>query len=1401
MGKRKERFNAKARASSKGPGPKKASRAKHHDLHTTSETVTDDPMDVHVHSSDGYNDHYEKSSTEIPTLIEPNDRSMEHDPSKGEYPEKLEEAISSKKRKRLEKFIEKQLKKEERVKLFQKLSQDTFSSDLLQSSKSFSRKMTAKERLRQAFKEEKAGIPQSDSSVRLYVDRHEVAVSDEGEEEGKDGQIQLSTSPAILSLQESSLASPGVLGGELKTSYTNLGTFGAGLKSSDAPPHLGAFGAGLKSKSTPSLSAKPPLSKKRRGLPVEEAKAKQPSIFDSDFESDETDDSDSTEDKGSPLKNEGVESSISGNSVSEEKNPRKKNGPTSVNLKTTEPKHPAKSKAAGQQLTPPGTANRKPAFFVPVNRSEEITLKRVELPVVGEEQQIMEAILAHDCVILCGETGSGKTTQVPQFLYEAGFGDPRHTEFKGMVGVTQPRRVAAVSMANRVAQEMNLKSGEVAYQIRYDSSTVNSRTRIKFMTDGILLRELSGAIGINAKKNTMMDESSRDLLLSKYSCIIIDEAHERTIGTDILIGWLTRIVALRNTGRIEGIGPLKLVIMSATLRVEDFTHNSALFSEKKPPLVKVDGRQYKVVVHYNRVTPEVDYVSEAFKKVSKIHKKLPPGGILVFLTGKAEITYLTSQLKQAFKDKKSPAIPNSTTESKSKGGRASFFEEGEDDEDDEDVLFPNMDRMGEDDFDAMQSEDDEEEEVHVLAGQDGETEEEQEVEESQKSDMPLYVLPLYSALPTAAQLRVFQDPPAGSRLCIVATNIAETSITIPGIKYVVDCGKVKERRHENRTGVQNYQVGWTSQASADQRAGRAGRVGPGHCYRLFSSAVFANYFDTFSKPEILRVPIEGVILQMKAMGISNVQNFPFPTPPSPDGLRKGERLLMHLGALTRGENGQPSKITELGNLLASYPISPRYAKMLVIASSQSKRILEYLIAIVAGLTVGEILVKQDDLHDERDEDDKNDDEDKRRKRSGFHRVMNLFDGDIPESDAFSVLRAIGAYSVANFKSPSSAEQFCESHFLRSKAMEEVGRLRDQLTDIVKSQNPSAAAIVSVLSPPTPEELAKIRQIMVAGFPDHIAKLEGTRIVNEKTKKTSAFYTTMWAEKGQTFRIHASSALNKRQAPAQWLIYEEIVKKEDRLNADNTKFTPGAATADPAKPVVNEPAANLYLKNVTLISEKWIGKTGSETLIHYAKFLEQPEPRYAKSKDSMVAFCNPNYGPKLWELPICEVPFQGGESYVWFAKELLEGNVPLSKDCNSAKGNFFTQVLPFLVSKPIVVTKSWARTQAKVMQLVGVFSGSGVASRSALLAKWQENRMFMLEAFLPWLPHSLHAAVEVFWPPVTFEEERRQGNIVVKEKDIKRFTLGKLIETIAATDKRPNSAKAAVMRDDSDVDSD
>lgn len=301
-------------------------------------------------------------------------------------------------------------------------------------------------------------------------------------------------------------------------------------------------------------------------------------------------------------------------------------------------------------INPESLLNRK-SYAVSVSRPKDVEASRLALPVVAEEQKIMEAIYNNDTTIISGETGSGKTTQIPQFLYEAGYGDPTGPT-PGMIGVTQPRRVAAVSMAKRVAVELGVKD-KVSHQIRFDS-TVSSKTAIKFMTDGVLLREIS-----------------QDFTLAKYSVIVIDEAHERSVNTDILIGMLSRIVETRAELAMKQttFKPLKLIIMSATLKTTDFQSNKTLFRKYLPPIIEVEGRQYEVTTHFARKTQR-DYVEEMYNKVSAGHKKLPPGGMLVFLTGQNEIQHLAKRLKHAFTSTQGAALKHAEMRVSAAEGRS-----------------------------------------------------------------------------------------------------------------------------------------------------------------------------------------------------------------------------------------------------------------------------------------------------------------------------------------------------------------------------------------------------------------------------------------------------------------------------------------------------------------------------------------------------------------------------------------------------------------------------------------------------------------------------------------------------------------------------------------------------------
>jgi len=618
-----------------------------------------------------------------------------------------------------------------------------------------------------------------------------------------------------------------------------------------------------------------------------------------------------------------------------------------------------------------------------------------------------------------------------------------------MIGVTQPRRVAAVSIAKRVGDELGRVGEKVSYQIRFDSS-VSDKTAVKFMTDGILIREIAN-----------------DFALLKYSIIVIDEAHERSTNTDILIGMVSRIVDLRATmsKQDQKVQPLKLVIMSATLRVTDFLNNPNLFRNITPPLIKAEGRQFPVTTHFVRRT-ERDYVEEVYLKVCRGHKKLPPGGMLVFLTGQNEITAMAKRLKETFIDtqgsqttghkiKISAMEAPLETEDLELGNATSQYEDvGEDGEEDEDDLFDEGDEL----FD---------------------------VEDSTQASSRIHVLPLYSQLQTKDQLRVFEKPPGDSRLIILATNVAETSLTIPGIRYVFDTGRAKERKYDRLTGVQSFEIGWISKASASQRAGRAGRTGPGHCYRLYSSAVYERDFEEHAEPEILRMPVEGVVLQLKSMDLQHVVNFPFPTPPDRSSLAKAEKLLIYLGAVS-----PEGKITDIGRQISNYPLSPRFSKMITIGAQHD--CMPYTAALVAALATPNIFIPENQLglsappqSDIYTNEDRQADEARAKLKSAYNHAHHLFSRHSSTSDALKALTALCAYHYAPSK-----DDFCKEMFLSTKVLSEASNLQTQLARMVFNNNPLLISNPPYLQLPSPNKLqiSALQQFTAAAFIDQVAIL-------------------------------------------------------------------------------------------------------------------------------------------------------------------------------------------------------------------------------------------------------------------------------------------------------------------------
>ncbi|EST10036.1 Helicase, C-terminal [Kalmanozyma brasiliensis GHG001] len=683
------------------------------------------------------------------------------------------------------------------------------------------------------------------------------------------------------------------------------------------------------------------------------------------------------------------------------------------------------------------------------NVDPRIVEARAALPIASGQQAIIDAVRAYDTVVVLGETGSGKTTQIPQYLFQAGFAERHPVQ---MIGVTQPRRVAATSLARRVAVEMGqpdpamlpsvkgkartAAGGIVGYSIRFEDRTTRN-TRIKFMTDGMVLREMIGdvAYGPSSKSiasNDALESTSsssaavRSNLLLKYSVLIIDEAHERTLRTDQVLGLAKRIQrerkALRQSWLDRGkpsneteITELKIIVMSATLDADRFANffatpsralaaNATLTDPKiltaandkqHVPILYVKGRQHEVTMFHTE-EPAQEWTDAALRTVLQIHVSRPPGDILVFMTGQDEIDTLARSLE----------------------------------------LYSS--------------------ELPAWAEA-----------ESKPLPMSLMIAPLYAALGPSASAKVFAPTPPRTRKVVLATNIAETSITIPGIVFVVDCGLAKEKTYTPGTAVETLEVSEISQSAARQRAGRAGRERSGECYRLYTQEAFKG-LALAGTPEIVRTDLAAAVLQLCAMG-QDPYTFDWLDQPDATGLQESVLQLIQLGALDiktlpalNGSDGEAEKgkaklvLTAIGGKMAMLPVSPAYSRSLIAAGERGPTVARQVRDLIAILSSDRSILVEPSDPEKRDEANK-------AKSTFIHptgdhatllTVLYSYLGESDKARAMSKARKTEGKVDVKVVEKEAREQvraWCSNHFVHEKAVKNVLHIRKQLRTICRQQ--------------------------------------------------------------------------------------------------------------------------------------------------------------------------------------------------------------------------------------------------------------------------------------------------------------------------------------------------------------
>ncbi|XP_067621599.1 ATP-dependent RNA helicase DHX33 [Eurosta solidaginis] len=622
---------------------------------------------------------------------------------------------------------------------------------------------------------------------------------------------------------------------------------------------------------------------------------------------------------------------------------------------------------------------------------QQLDQQRLALPVYKVRQRLIQEARHAETLLLMGETGSGKTTQIPQFLYENGFAQ------KGMIGITQPRRVAAITVARRVAQEQGCRLGEtVGYTVRFEDCT-SPQTRIRFMTDGCLLRE-----------------AIADRLLCHYSVLMLDEAHERTINTDVLFGIVKEAQTHR---RQKGHAPLKIIITSATM---DIDHFGKYFEVRG---MYLEGKTYPVRVMHAK-EPQPDYLHAALVTLFQLHRTDPINhDVLIFLTGQEEIEAMAHQIRQIAK-----------------------------------------------------------------------------THDNELS--PVRVYPLYAQLPQNKQLECFLPAPTNARKVVLATNIAETSVTIPGIRCVIDCGFVKRRVYNPSSGLDSLRIVRISQAQSWQRCGRAGRDAPGTCYRTFTQTEMES-FEIMPKPEILRSNICSTVLQLLALGI-DCRTFEFLDRPTPEAVDDAYRKLEALGAV-RNSKYKP-ELTSIGQQMSQFPLDPRYSKLLLAASSFG--CMEEMLSLVAVLSGENVFVSS---------------KEKREIAALAHAKFTSKHGD-----HLTLLNVINA-----FLKTEKVKLWCHDNFLNTRNLSYAREVRKQLVEIVERLNFPMNSCGS--------NQDQVRKCLLMGLFDNIAELQ-----RDNTYLTIAGR--------QRARIHPSSVFHGKYRP-EYVIFTEIVLTERNFLRQITEIYP------------------------------------------------------------------------------------------------------------------------------------------------------------------------------------------------------------------------------------------------------